>query len=115
MARLPQVQKYLKYFGRCPECDAVFSAAQVALIKRRVTDIEAHARCLSCRISLIVKIFFLADGAVTSVGMVTDLTPADAKYFADMSPVSAEEVVEIYNTLHQGSKSRNPRHVTLTQ
>lgn len=88
----------------CPICSAKYNAENTNVIKSEAVDradessMLVHTDCERCKSSVVFSISM--DGPeIFSVGMVTDLTSADAARFRDAGQITADEVLEFHNFL----------------
>lgn len=66
--------------------------------------------CGRCSSSVIVTVFFPLSGLVTTVGMLTDLSREDLKKIGKLSPLSADEVLDMHVYLESlGQKNQSKR------
>lgn len=63
-----------------------------------------HCACLRCK-HAVLAVILETPGAVSTVGMVTDLELQDALRFKDMAPISADEVLRLHVELEADASS----------
>lgn len=106
MARLnhQKMMELLSVILHCPVCSNKYSAEQTSIIEASGPDrydnssLLVHTDCERCQSSVVFSIAM--DGPeIFSVGMVTDLTSADAKKFRNSGFVSLDEVIEFHDFL----------------
>jgi len=90
----------------CPVCGNKYNAENTNLIDRpelehrEDSSLLVHTDCERCKSSVVFSISM--DGPeIFSVGMVTDLTGADAQKFKNSSEVSVDEVIEFHEFLEK--------------
>ena len=88
----------------CPVCGNKYNAENTNLIDRSEFDrgedasLLVHTDCERCKSSVVFSIS-MEGPEIFSVGMVTDLTSADAMKFKNSSEVSVDEVIEFHDFL----------------
>lgn len=105
--RETNIQKMIELLAlalRCPICAAKYNAENTNVIRSQKADMTeessmlVHTDCERCKSSVVFSISM--DGPeIFSVGMVTDLTSADAARFRDAEQITADEVLEFHNFL----------------
>jgi hypothetical protein len=90
--------------AHCPVCHTAYPASDVRLLGEKGTTRLFHCTCASCGNAVLAVVLENA-GAVSSVGLVTDLEIQDALRFQDVRPVSTDECVEVHRALQTQSKA----------
>lgn len=108
MARL-NYQKMIELLSvilHCPVCSNKYTAEQTSIIeapeveKREDSSLLVHADCERCKSSVVFNISL--DGPeIFSVGMVTDLTSADARKFREAPNLKIDEIIEFHSFLQK--------------
>ena len=106
MAKL-SYQKWMELLSvilHCPVCNNKYNAEQTSIIEGKETEkydntsVLVHTDCERCKSSVVFSISM--DGPeIFSVGMVTDLTSADAARFRDANQITVDEVMEFHDFL----------------
>ena len=88
----------------CPICANKYNAENTNVIETKAMDMTedssmlVHTDCERCKSSVVFSISM--DGPeIFSVGMVTDLTSADAAKFRDANQITVDEVIEFHDFL----------------
>ncbi len=87
-----------KLLAHCPVCRKAYSPAKIRLVGERGPTRVFHCSCASCK-HAVLAVVLETPGAVSSVGMVTDLELQDALRFKDAEAVSADEVLAMHQAL----------------
>lgn len=93
-----------KLLAHCPVCQAAYPASEIRLLGEKGPTRLFHCTCQSCGNSVIAVVLENA-GAVSSVGLVTDLEIQDALRFQDVQPVSSDECVAAHRFLDTQSQA----------
>lgn len=104
----------LKYIGSCPVCNRKLRPASATVITQTARGALVEADCRNCMTSLMLTIFANVSGSpprekaarlpgepdlVTLVGIVTDLTAADARRILHKRAVSVDDVFAVHRHL----------------
>lgn len=92
-----------KIVGHCPLCQSAYDQSVVRLLGQSGPARLFHCTCQSCG-HAVLAVVVESMGAVSSVGMLTDLEASDALRFSYREPVSADECLAIHAAL---GKSRD--------
>lgn len=98
---MPSSQKLLAH---CPVCRSAYLPASIKLVGERGMTRVFHCSCLSCK-HAVLAVILETPGAVSTVGMVTDLELQDALRFKDLSPITADEVLRLHVDLETDGAS----------
>lgn len=92
------------YPTQCPICSRNYRHSDEAEVLVEVKNQTlVHLTCQECTSSMIVSLS-LNESGVSGFGMLTDLNREEAsKVFFDLSPVSSEEVLQVYSKLRKPS------------
>lgn len=88
----------LKLISYCPLCESRYNPMEARLLEQEEDSHLLHVQCKKCRSSILVLLMASQSG-VSSVGMVTDLTPEDVLRLREGEPVSVDDVLEIHQAL----------------
>ncbi len=97
----PQPQKLLAH---CPLCHEAYQPAEVRLLGEKGPTRLFHCSCKVCG-HAVLAVILETPGALSSVGVVTDLEIQDALRFKDAGPVSADECLAIHASLEGDAKA----------
>ncbi|MCI0479691.1 hypothetical protein L0Y59_04045 [Candidatus Uhrbacteria bacterium] len=92
-----------KLLAHCPLCQTAYGDAEVRLLGERGSTRLFHCSCASCGHAMLAVILE-SQGAVSSVGLVTDLEVQDALRFRGAPTVSADDCLAAHALLETGSK-----------
>ena len=94
----------LAFVLHCPICSHKYHAERTSIIEARDTDSQensqmlVHTECEHCKSSVVFSIAL--DGPeIFSIGMVTDLTAADAIRFRDSEAITIDQVLDFHSFL----------------
>jgi hypothetical protein len=102
-------QKITEYLGailRCPLCAEPYPKEDTFVIETREGELLQpasmllHSECGKCKSSVVFSISIRGE-EILSVGMVTDLTRADAARIKDLPPIDADYVLAMHMFLGQ--------------
>lgn len=86
--------------SRCPICSAEYGPEAAKLFAKNETASLVHITCAACGSGFVAMIVLLGQG-LSSVGMVTDLTLADAVRLHKAEPITVDEMIEAYQEMQQ--------------
>ena len=92
-----------KLLAHCPLCQAMYGEKEVRLLGERGSTRLFHCTCNACGHAMLAVILE-SQGAVSSVGLVTDLEVQDALRFREMPSISADDCVVAHRILENESK-----------
>lgn len=93
-----------KLLAHCPVCHAMYTETSVRLLGEKGTARVFHCTCESCGNSVMAVVLENA-GAVSSVGVVTDMEIGDAIRFQDVSAVTSDECIAAHHLMNTESKA----------
>lgn len=103
-----KVISWLGYILRCPVCGFKYNLENTQVLESQQEEASGAARllihsdCVKCKSSVMFNIDI--DGPeIFSIGMITDLTRPDSRKFADLDPITTDDVINI----HKGLKAFN--------
>ena len=85
----------LKLISFCPLCQAKQNAMEAKVIEQSGESHLIHMHCIQCQMAILALVTVTPAG-LSSVGMVTDLSEADARQFRLAEPVDVDETMELY-------------------
>ena len=88
----------LKFINKCPICSEIYNTEQAELFAKTENAYLIHMTCQECASYFIAMVVMLA-GGLSSVGMVTDLSLADAKRLYQAEPITLNEALNGYKTM----------------
>ena len=91
---------YLRVMRECPVCNTAYRAEQVAVLEADGHNHLVHLTCGACQNALLAMVVVSPLG-MSSIGVMTDLTAADADRFRLEPPVSEEDVLSFHQVLQQ--------------
>lgn len=98
-----QWREALKFISRCPVCGAVYESGAGESFAKSGPAEMIHLTCLKCRGHFVALVMSFGQG-LSSVGMVTDLSLADARRLCSAEPLSIDEALETCRGLRQAEK-----------
>lgn len=100
------------HLGACPLCGRKLRADRVRVIRETARTIFAGAECATCSASLLLAVIRVAlnqagirenregvTGFATVIGMISDLTPSDARALCSAKPLMADDVLVLHRYL----------------
>jgi hypothetical protein len=84
----------------CPNCSHKFNKAEASIIGNKGNSIIIHITCPYCGVSMISNISLNSSGIMT-VGMLTDLSKKDLGMLKGKSPISVDDIIEIYEYIEK--------------
>lgn len=95
----------LKFINKCPICSSSYTLEEARLFGKQDGATFVHLTCPSCQSYFVAMIVMLGQG-FSSVGMVTDLSLADAERLYRSEPLTMNEVIGGFKLI-QNSKIFN--------
>ena len=90
----------LKMMSRCPICKAEYQAGAAKIFAHNETASLVHSTCGGCGSGFVAMVVLLGHG-LSSVGMVTDLSYADAERLQTAAPITVDEMIEAYQFMQR--------------
>ena len=88
----------IKVISNCPICNSKYYSSEAKILAEKNNGHLVHIQCKKCKSSVIALI--LASGVgVSSISLVTDLTPEDVMKFKDSAPISLDQIVDLHTIL----------------
>ena len=103
MENTPRVESWreaLKFMGTCPICQAKYDSADAKLFAKQNNANLVHITCSACGSYFIALVMVLGQG-ISTVGMVTDLNFDDARRIHNLEPLTADDIIDGYQTIKQ--------------
>ena len=88
----------LKLMRECPLCSHAYDASYVDVLDEYNGTHYIHITCAQCHHALLALVAVSSHG-MSSVGMLTDLTAADAVRFAAQDALLSDDVLEFHSLL----------------
>lgn len=92
-----------KLFAHCPLCYTVYHASEIHQIGERGAIRVFHCTCSACG-NAILAIVLKNFGAMSSVGLVTDLEVQDALRLRNAENISSDECIAMHRLLETESQ-----------
>ncbi len=89
-----------KLVAFCPLCNAKYNPSQAEVLEHKEDAHLVFVQCSNCGSSIIALVVAGMMG-VSSIGLVTDLMPADIEKFKHLAPINADDVLDIHHTLQE--------------
>lgn len=90
--------------AQCPLCHAAYPSSDVRLVGEKGTTRLFHCTCRTCGHAMLA-IVLESQGAVSSVGLMTDLEIQDAMRFREAPVISADDCISIHRVLEEDARS----------
>ena len=90
-----------KFLGNCPICDKKFSSSDASAIKGEEDARILYVECKTCASSVVLGVVKNVPGLVTTVGMLTDMNKLDIERMRNLSPLTADDVLEMHTYLEK--------------
>ena len=90
-----------KFLGNCPICNKKFSSSDASAIKGEEDMRILYVECGKCASSVVLGVVKNVPGLVTTVGMLTDMNKVDIERMHKLSPLTADDVLEMHTYLEQ--------------
>jgi hypothetical protein len=89
--------------AHCPLCQTAYQQTAVRLLGEKGTTRLFHCTCGRCG-HAVLAVVLESSGAVSSMGVVTDMEVQDAIRFQGRPPVSSDECIAIHQLLESESQ-----------
>lgn len=89
--------------AHCPLCQAAYDEKQVRLVGEKGTTRLFHCTCQSCGHAMLALVLE-SQGALSSVGLVTDLEIQDAMRFMAEDSITSDDCLKTHRILQDESK-----------
>lgn len=86
-------QEALKFINKCPVCGSNYKTEQAKVFAENNTANLVHINCIECNGNFIALIITL-NQAISTVGMMSDLTLNDARTIGYYEPIGVDELIE---------------------
>lgn len=107
-----------QHLGACPLCGRKLRADHVRVIRETARTVFAGAECPTCSASLLLAAIRVglhqaggretrenAAPFATMIGMISDLTPSDARTLGTAKPLTADDVLALHRYLSKKGSS----------
>jgi hypothetical protein len=94
------VEDGLRLMRHCPLCETEYKFDQIDLIDEDANAHLVHITCTVCT-SKMLAIITMSGFGMSSIGMITDLTASDAGRFQSAEPISADDLLDLYEVLQR--------------
>ena len=84
----------LKLISFCPLCQAKQGAMEASTVEETADNHLVHLHCRQCQSSILALVTVTPMG-LSSIGMITDLSVADARRFKESEPIDFDEVIAL--------------------
>ena len=85
-----------KFLGNCPICNKKFSSSDASCIEGEEDMRVLYVECKKCASSVVLGVVKNVPGLVTTVGMLTDMNKEDIERMRNLSPLTADDVLEMH-------------------
>ena len=92
-----------KILAHCPMCQATYAGSAVQLLGERGTTRLFHCTCERCGHAVLAVVLESA-GALSSIGLVTDMEVQDALRFQGLLPITTDDCISLHRLLETDSK-----------
>ncbi len=89
----------MRFISHCPICNTAYNQDLARLFAEHHNARLVHVTCPSCASNFIAMVMVMSHG-LSSVGMITDLSFADAERLFGTEPITTDEVISGYQQLH---------------
>lgn len=90
-----------KFLGSCPICNKRFASSDASPLEGEEDMRILYVECKSCASSVVLGVVKNIPGLVTTVGMLTDMKREDIDRMRSLSPLTADDVLEMHAYLEQ--------------
>lgn len=89
----------MRLMKQCPLCQTDYNFDNIYLIEEEDNAHLVHITCTVCK-GKMLAILMMSSFGMSSVGMITDLDNTDVERLYKEEPMSADDVLELYQLLH---------------
>lgn len=93
------IEDGMRLMKECPLCQTDYEFDTIDLIEEDAGAHLVHITCTSCAGNMLA-ILMMSGFGMSSVGMVTDLGADDVRRLQMQAPISADDVLGLYEALH---------------
>lgn len=93
-------QNHLEIFSNCSVCKNKLNRQDLTLVLEQNSKSVFHVSCSKCHTSVLI-LFSRGQEGILSVGMITDLNREEAIEKLKPSEITANEMIEIYETVRK--------------
>jgi hypothetical protein len=102
LGQSPSFHQNTKIISHCPLCETPYETGHAHLLDEFEDAQLVHLTCKKCR-AAVLAVVFLNQGGVASLGLISDLEKTEVKQFAELQPMSSDEVLKMYHELKNKS------------
>lgn len=92
-----------KIITHCPLCRAEYQSSEIKMLGEKGAARLFHCTCQACGHSVLAIVLEIS-GAVSSVGVITDLELSDALRFRDFPPISSDDCLSAHRSMSSESR-----------
>ena len=89
-----------KVVSYCPVCNTRHNPVEAKILADKADAHLIHIQCRNCQ-TAVLAVVSVSNLGISSVGLVTDLSFADAVKFKDKLSVNCDDVIAVHKTLTQ--------------
>lgn len=93
------LEEGMRLMRQCPRCQQEYLFDNIDLIEADTGAHLVHITCTACASGMLAIIMMTGFG-MSSVGMITDLHAADVRRLQQMPPLTADDVLGLYEAIH---------------
>lgn len=93
----------LRIISHCPVCHYNYNQAEVKLLDELDNAQLIYIRCKNCN-SAIVALVSINSIGISSIGLVTDLDGNEIQNFRELTEVSGDDVLSVYQALENSKE-----------
>lgn len=93
----------MQFVSKCPFCSAEYDLNGAQVIGEEEDSTVVYVTCSECE-SSIVAVVAMSGLGIVSLGLVTDMTAEDTKRFFAGQGISSDELLSIYELMHNNPK-----------
>lgn len=90
----------IKIVSNCPLCQNSNQDIETRMLGQGCETRLLHLNCNKCGSSLLALVL-LSQGAVSSIGIITDLTFDDVRRFRDLDQINVDHVLELHQAMEK--------------
>lgn len=93
----------LRVIATCPVCQSKYEGQSVKIVEQQRDAFVFHITCIKCNSSVLAYAVQTPMG-ITTIGLLTDLQAPEVKKFLRQSPITEDDVLRVYETVHSSSE-----------
>jgi len=98
------------FLGVCPICRKKLKISNSNIVDRDNNANLYYVECKNCDSSVMLAVFPMKDGIVTTMGILTDISHEDLNLIKNSEPVTTDNVLALYDYIK--SNKVNKKHET---